>query len=198
MFYRFVRFLGLILCKVLFFIGHTGSQNVPETGGAVICPNHRSMWDGVLVVVTCRRPLSIIAKEELFKNKFMGLIFRNLNCYPVRRDGGDLAVAKTALSLLKKGEALLIFPEGERIRKGKKPNLKPGAFRLAMMAGVPVIPVGIEGDFRFFRKMNVHYGTAKETASLRGQRFTEEEYKEQIAVIMKTSYALAEGETCHD
>lgn len=198
MFYRFVRFLGVIICKILFCIRHTGRHHIPAEGGAVICANHRSMWDGILIAVTSRRTLAFIAKQELFKNKLLGWILRKLNCYPVRRDGSDLSVVKTAISLLKKGEVLVIFPEGERIRKGKKPVLKSGAFRLALMAGVPIVPAGICGNFRLFRPMRVHYGERIDTGSFKGQRFTEEEYSIHIADIMRTAYALAEGEKRHD
>ncbi len=198
MFYRFVRFLGVIICKILFFIKHTDRNRIPAEGGAVICANHRSMWDGIFIAVTSRRTLAFIAKQELFKNKLFGFVLKKLNCYPVRRDGSDLSVVKTAISLLKKGEVLVIFPEGERIRKGKKPVLKSGAFRLAMMAGVPIVPAGIRGNFRLFSPMHVHYGEMIDISPYKGQRFTEEEYSQHIGDIMKTVYQLAEGEKQHD
>lgn len=198
MFYRFVRFLGVVICKILFFVRHTDRDRIPASGGAVICANHRSMWDPVLIAVTTRRTLAFLAKQELFNNKFLGWALRKLNCYPVRRDGSDLSVVKTAVSLLKKGEVLLIFPEGQRIRKGKKPVLKSGAFRLAMMAGVPIIPTGIRGNFRWFRPMHVHYGERVDTMQYKGQRFTEEEYGRFITDIMNISYKLSEGEKHHD
>lgn len=197
MFYRFVCFLGYLLTKTLFFLRAEGEENIPKTGGAVICANHRSLWDAILIAVTMRRPLAFIAKEELFKTKLFSFVLRKLHCYPVRRDGHDLAVVKTALSLLKKGELLVIFPEGERIRKGKTPNLKPGAFRLAVMASVPLVPAGICGNFRFFRRMRVRYGESMETAAYKGQRLTEEEYAMQISSVMEKVYALAE-EVHHD
>jgi len=194
MFYRFVRMLGVILCKFLFFTDQTGNNRIPEKGGAVICANHRSMWDPILIAVTSKRTLAFLAKQELFKNKILGFILRKLNCYPVKRDGSDLSVVKTAVSLLKKGEVLMIFPEGERIRKGKKPVLKSGALRLAIMGGVPIIPAGISGNFRLFRRMRVRYGEEINTAEYRGKRFTDEEYTKHIQDIMDTVYTLAEGE----
>ena len=131
MLYKFVRKIAWLIAKILFFLRIEGMENIPKEGGVVICANHRSFWDAVLIAGSIRRPMAYIAKEELFKNKLFGAILRKLHCYPVKRGGGDLAIAKTALSLLKNGEALMIFPEGERIRKGKKPVLKPGAFRHA-------------------------------------------------------------------
>lgn len=196
MFYKIVRKLAWLVTKLLFFVRIEDIQNVPCTGGAVICANHRSFWDAVLIAASVQRPLAYIAKEELFKNKVFGYVLRKLNCYPVRRGGGDLAIVKTAISLLKSGEALVIFPEGERIRKGKKPVLKPGALRLAIMCGVPLIPVGIGGNFRLFRKMRVKAGTPLDTSVYKGKRFTDEEYNQLIGQIMDTVYHLAKtGDT---
>ncbi len=194
MFYKFVRKIAWLLTKTLFFLRAEGMENVPEEGGAVICANHRSCWDAVFIAASIRRPLAYIAKEELFKNKLFAAVLRKLHCYPVKRGGGDLAIAKTALTLLKKGEALVIFPEGERIRKGKTPVLKPGAFRLALMAGVPIIPMGIGGNFRWFKKMYIRAAEAVDVTPYKGKKYTEEEYTAFIGDIMKTAYALAETE----
>ncbi len=171
---------------------------MPKTGGVVLCPNHRSYWDAILIAASIKRPLAYIGKAELFENKLFAYFLRKMHCYPVKRGGGDLAIAKTALSLLKNGEALVIFPEGERIRKGKTPRPKPGALRLAVMADVPLVPMGIGGSFRLFRKMRVVAGEAIDTAKYRGTRFSEEEYKTMISDIMKTIYSLAETEKKND
>ena len=88
----------------------------------------------------------------------------------------------------------MIFPEGERIRKGKKPVLKPGAFRLALMAGVPMVPVGIGGNFRWFRKMHVRAGEAIDVLQYKGNRYTDEEYAAFIGKVMDKAYRLAETE----
>ncbi len=191
MFYKIARVAALLLAKLLFFMRIEGIRAVPDEGGAIICANHRSFWDPVLIAAAVKRPLAYIGKEELFKNKLFAAVLRGLHCFPVRRGGGDLAVVKTAISLLKKGEALVIFPEGERIRKGKKPNPKPGAFRLAVMAGVPVIPVGIGGPFRAFRKMHLKAGAPIDTAPYKGQRLTDGEYDRIIRDIMDKTYSLA-------
>ncbi len=194
MLYKFVRKIAWLLAKFFFFLRIEGVENIPKEGGVVICANHRSLWDAVLIAGSIRRPMAYIAKAELFKNKLFGAVLRKLHAYPVKRGGGDLAIAKTALTLLKNGEALMIFPEGERIRKGKKPVLKPGAFRLALMAGVPIVPIGIGGNFRWFRKMHVRAGHAIDVAQYEGNRYTEEEYAAFIGEVMEKVYALAETE----
>ncbi len=192
MFCKFVQLLCRFITKLLFFRTQEGVKKIPKTGGVVLCPNHRSFWDPILIFATMKRPLAFIAKAELFKNPLFAFVLRKLHCYPVQRGGGDLSIAKTALTLLKSGEALVIFPEGERIRKGKKPNPKPGAFRLAVMAGVPLVPIGISGRLKVFRKMHIRVGEPMDAAQFKGTRFTDEELKEKIGDIMETIYALAE------
>ncbi len=192
MFCKFAQLLCRFVTKLLFFRTQEGVENIPETGGVVLCANHRSCWDPILISASMKRPLAFIGKAELFKNKLLAFVLRKLHCYPVQRGGGDLSIAKTALTLLKNGEALVIFPEGERIRKGKTPNPKPGAFRLAVMAGVPLVPIGICGRLKAFRKMHVRVGKPMDTAQLKGTRFTDEELKTHIGGIMETIYALAE------
>ena len=191
MFYKIVRKIAWFIAKALFFVRIKDVEKIPPEGGAVICPNHRSLWDAVLVAAAIKRPLAYIGKAELFENKLLAYFLRKLHCFPVRRGGGDLAIVKTALQLLKDGEALVIFPEGERIRAGKKPNPKPGAFRLAAMTGVPVIPVGIGGNFKLFRKMQVSVGEPIDTTVYKGQRLTEEQYDEIIKDVMQKCYQLA-------
>ena len=197
MFYKIIRKIAWLIAKVIFFFRADNVDAVPAEGGAVICANHRSFWDPVLIAAAIKRPLAYIGKEELFKNKLFAMVLRGLHCYPVRRGGGDLAIVKTALSLLKQGEALVIFPEGERIRNGKKPNPKPGAFRLGIMAGVPVIPVGIGGNFKVFRKMKVCAGAPIDTTDYKGKRYTEEEYDAIIKDVMQKIYVLAGMDDMH-
>ena len=197
MLYSIVHKVGRLLTKLIFFLHMDGGENIPKTGGVVLCANHRSLWDAILISACVHRPMAFIGKEELFKNKLFAFVLRKLHCYPVKRGGGDLSVVKTAISLLRNGEALLIFPEGERIRKGKKPNPKTGAFRLAQMTGVPLVPMGICGDFRLFRKMRIRVGEAIDMTSEKGVRYTDVEYREKIEAIMQTIYALAETEQDH-
>ncbi len=191
MFYKVVRKIAWLVCKITFFFRADSIQKIPETGGAVICANHRSFWDPVFIAGAVKRPLAYIGKQELFKNKLFSWVLRNLHCFPVNRGGGDFAVVKTALRLLRSGEALVIFPEGERIRKGKKPHPKPGALRLAIMAGVPVIPVGIRGEIKPFKKMEIRVGTPIDTSVYKDRKYTEEEYDALIKEIMAKVYSLA-------
>lgn len=198
MFYKIIRKAAYFIAKSIFFVRIINMENIPASGGAMLCANHRSLWDAVLIAASVKRPLAFIGKEELFDIKPLGFFLKRLHCYPVKRDGGDIAVVKTAIRLLREGEAMMIFPEGERIRKGKKPNPKAGALRIAMMTGVPLIPIGIKGNFKWFHKMEVCAGEPIDTAMYKGNKYTEEEYKNMTWDIMDKIYSLAGTEYLHD
>lgn len=194
MLYRIAQAIMRIVTKVCFFLTVENKDAVPETGGCVICANHRSFWDGILIAVAVRRPMAYIAKEELFRHKMIAFFMRKFHCYPVRRGGGDIAIVKTAISLLRQGEVLVIFPEGTRVKSGEKVDIKSGAIRLAAMTGVPLVPAGIFGNFRLFQKMRVRFGKPIAAAACREKRMTDEEYTEEMKKIMQTVYSLAETE----
>ncbi len=198
MFYKIIRKAAYLIAKVIFFFRAENMENIPKTGGAMLCANHRSLWDAVLIAAAVKRPLAFIGKEELFDIKPLGFFLKRLNCYPVKRGGGDIAVVKTAIRILREGEAMLIFPEGERIRKGKKPNPKAGALRIAMMTEVPIIPIGIKGNFKWFHKMEVCAGEPMDTTAYKGNKYAEEDYKKMTWDIMDKIYSLAETEYLHD
>ena len=191
MFYKIAKALAGVITKPLFFLSAKGTEHVPKTGGAVLCANHRSAWDPIFIAVVLRRPLAFIAKDELFKNKLLAFAMRHLNCYPVRRDGGDLAVVKTAVRLLRQGELLVIFPEGQRVKKGMQPTLKPGAFRLAAMTGVPIVPIGIRGKIRPFHKVHLAIDAPEDMSVYKGERLSEDTYTDGTKTLMQKIYRLA-------
>lgn len=98
------------------------------------------------------RPLSFFAKQELFSNPLFSALIRRLGAFPVDRGSGDQAAMERALELLKNGHALVIFPEGTRTTTGQLGKLRFGAALMAVRAGVPIVPVWIEGSFAAWPK----------------------------------------------
>ncbi len=135
-----------------------GRENIPEEGGCLICPNHVHALDSAVILTTMKRKINFMAKEELFKNGFIRFLANVFGIFPVKRGGRDLEAIKTSLKLLKNGEMLCMFPEGTRrgLEKGVKP--KSGAILIAIKAGVPIIPCGVQGSFRPFTKVKLNYG----------------------------------------
>jgi 1-acyl-sn-glycerol-3-phosphate acyltransferase len=146
-------------CKLAFLTGFSmrseGGHNVPNTGPALIIANHASYFDPPAVGVCIQRRIHYLARKTLFNNPLFGALIRRLNAVPVDQEGVATEGLKATLRLLKGGEAVLIFPEGERTWTGKMQPLKPGVGLLIRQVDMPVIPVGIAGVFDAFPRSHL-------------------------------------------
>jgi 1-acyl-sn-glycerol-3-phosphate acyltransferase len=131
----------------LFRITFRGAEHVPRTGPVVITPNHASFMDPILVTIPIRRPLHYMALEPFFRIRGLGALMRWARAFPVQEGEVDTPAIRRALRLLREGEPLVIFPEGGRSPDGRLQAFRPGAFRLALASGAPVVPVTIAGAF---------------------------------------------------
>lgn len=154
----FIRFIFKIIAIILYRPKIVGKENLPKDTGALLCPNHIHNLDSAVIVAMFKRKVNVLAKEELFKNKFICWLADVFGIYPVKRGKADLQAIKISLKLLKNDELLLMFPEGTRngLKKGKKP--KNGAVLIATTANKPIIPIGIQGSFKPFTKVIVNIG----------------------------------------
>ena len=135
------------VARTLLRIRFEGVGNVPRTGSVVITPNHVSFMDPILVTIPIRRVLHYMALEPFFRVRGLGALMRWARAFPVQENETDSPAVRRALRLLRQGEPLVIFPEGGRSLDGRLQPFRPGAFRLALAAGAPVVPVTIEGAF---------------------------------------------------
>jgi 1-acyl-sn-glycerol-3-phosphate acyltransferase len=133
------------LARLLFRIRFIGVEHVPRAGAVVLAPNHVSYMDPVLMTIPLHRPLHFMTLEQFFRVPGLGGLIRWLGAFPVREDEIDRAAIRTAMRILRDGDALVIFPEGGRSRDGRLRPFRPGAFRLALQADAPVVPVTIAG-----------------------------------------------------
>ena len=127
--------------------------------GCIVAPNHISAWETVIMPALSKKIMYMMAKEELFKNKFVGWFLRQMKAFPIARKKNDLGAIKTCVKLLKEGKAICMFPEGTRSKDGTM-NFKTGVSMIAHSAKVPVIPVGIVADdnFKFRSVVHIVYG----------------------------------------
>lgn len=159
MLYKIALFIVSVVMRIFFRVECINVENIPQESGVVLAANHRSNRDPVMIGITCKRNLRFMAKAELFKRPLFGWLIRHLGAFPISRGTRDVSSLKTALKILKNGEAMVIFPEGSRIRKGKQQvKAKPGAVLLACHAEVPIVPVCISGEYRWTNKITVTYG----------------------------------------
>lgn len=139
-FFTVLRFVVRVFGRVQ----SSGEGNVPLAGGFIYCPNHISDSDPPTVFVTIPRRAWFIGKEELFRLPVLGWIFTHFHAFPIKRDSADRAALRCAEACLKRGEPILIFPEGRCAQDGKLQRIQPGAAMLAVRAGVPIVPVGLQ------------------------------------------------------
>src|SRR5829696_3038862 len=128
-----------------FRLSRIGREHIPAQGPVILSSNHRSFLDPFIIATLARRPLYYVAKEELFRNRFNAWLLNNLGAFPVRRGESDTDMIHTAKAILARGDAVLIFPEGTRIRPGALGRPRRGVGRLALETGAPVVPVAIIG-----------------------------------------------------
>jgi 1-acyl-sn-glycerol-3-phosphate acyltransferase len=133
------------LARLYFGLRLEGTEHIPRVGAVVIAPNHQTYVDPVLVTIPIRRRIYYMAWSRLFDVRGLSWMIRRLRAFPVQLESSDPRATREAVRLLQAGEAVMIFPEGERSVDGRVGRFKPGAFRLAVSLGVPVLPVTITG-----------------------------------------------------
>jgi len=151
MLYLFLRrFLVGPITKLLFRPRVSGLENVPATGPALLVSNHLAFADSVFLPVAVPRQIVFPAKSEYFtgpglKGRLVATFFRSVGQIPIDRSGGraSLTALNTGLEILAKGELFGIYPEGTRSPDGRLYKGKTGVARMAIVAGVPVIPVAM-------------------------------------------------------
>ena len=145
--WKLAQSLCRIVTSVMFDLKVYGARNVPQAGGVLLVSNHESHLDPVLIGVQLPRPISYLAKSELFENPFFGWLIRNLYAFPVRQGAGDVGAMKETINRLKEGHLLNIFPEGSRSPDGNFLPVEAGVALVVRRAGVPVVPCVIEGSY---------------------------------------------------
>jgi 1-acyl-sn-glycerol-3-phosphate acyltransferase len=122
-----------------------GRDALPAAGAAIVAPNHKSFMDAFFVGLATRRHVRFMAKTELFRRPFGGLLVR-LGAFPVRRGENDADALETASAILRQGGVVVVFPEGTRVQDPDALGAPHhGAGRLAIEAGAPVVPAAIAG-----------------------------------------------------
>lgn len=188
--------------KVLFRHRVRGAGNVPRAGGFVLAANHWSNFDPwpLAMAFFPRRYFRFMAKSELFWFP-LSLVIEAGGGFRVRRGEGDEEAIATAIALAREGHAVVMFPEGTRrakgIRKRHEARWRTGAARIALEAGVPLVPAGISGTERLARlgPLRVAYGPALDTGDLAGlapaeaARVLTDRLAEAVAVLEREAAA---------
>lgn len=122
-----------------------GAEGMPAFGPVVLCMNHESFLDIPLAVIASPRPITFMAKKELYRRRAGALLFHELGGFPVARDSFDFQAVRWALAVIDRGEVLGMYPEGTR-RPGVLLPFLPGAAWLALRTGATLLPAAIKGS----------------------------------------------------
>ena len=125
--------------------GWRGWKNLPKDQPVLLCANHSSAVDPILLICAMRQdfPLRIMAKKQLMKIPVVGAFLRAIGVFGVDRGNSDIAAVKTSIQSLRDGWNLLVFPEGTRVKEPGSVDVKGGVGMMAIRSGVPLVPVFI-------------------------------------------------------
>ena len=195
-FFTVVYYVARVLVNVLFPATVEGLDRLPRNG-VLLCPNHSSNWDPILVAL--RLPvnyrLHIMAKVDLFKNPILAWILRRLGAFPVSRGSSVIQSVKTAMQAIKSGDNLLIFPEGTTIHNGigyvdgLPAHAKAGVAVIGVRTGATLVPVFVDGPKKPFRRTRIIFGEPY-TPVYTGRHGTSEEMQKIADDILAAAYAL--------
>jgi 1-acyl-sn-glycerol-3-phosphate acyltransferase len=137
------------LCNLLWHTRYSGTEHVPLQGGLLVAANHQTYMDPLWISLPIKRPLRFLAWEAAFSWPVVGPAMGFFGAWPIQIEGNDRAPIRKSLQWLREGGAVVIFPEGGRGQAdGSMIKFKAGAVRLALEAGVPILPVTIRGAHR--------------------------------------------------
>jgi len=181
MIWRLCRSTARLIATLGWRLRLHGRKHLPLRGGVLLVANHQSYLDPVMIGVLLPRPLCFLAKSELFSDKRFGWLLRSLYAFPVRQGAGDIGAVREMLRMLHAGWLLNIFAEGSRSEDGEIGPIEPGAALVLRRAGVPCVPVVIEGSFDAWPKgrklprrgeVDVLLGPAMRVDGLKGEQIT--------------------------
>ena len=180
---------------------------MPSKGGFILASNHLSFLDPPALGVACPRPLNYLAREDLFDIPILGRLLRRVGAIPLAMDKPPSpGTVKETIRRLKKGEGLVIFPEGTRSRDGRLQQGWPGIGLIALKTGVPIVPVCLKGtekalprDAKFIRckKVSLCFGEKIEAGAISSSENRKDEYRKISQIVMREIARLQEREKSH-
>jgi 1-acyl-sn-glycerol-3-phosphate acyltransferase len=177
--WKLAQLLVRVWSSIWFDLKVYGIKNMPRTGGVLIVSNHQSYLDPLVLGARVPRPMSYMAKSELFKNSLFSRLIRSLGAFPVRQGAGDVRAIKETVQRLQEGRVLNIFPEGSRTEDGTIQPMEPGVALVVRKAHVPILPTAIDGSYdawpkgkRIFRRhpIQIVYGPPLDVSGMKGEQ----------------------------
>ena len=190
-----------MICKILMWIpimifhptSIKGKKNLPK-GRAILLVNHRSNWDYVLFGINSTTKYRVLAKKELFRNKFFGFILRNFGGIEIDREANDINAIKTCMKVLKDDKKLLVFPEGTRLKDESlvMGEIKSGLALIAIKTKTPIVPVWVRNKPKLFRRSIYYIGKPFELDQFYGKKLDEQTLQEANQIVRAKMIELGE------
>jgi len=197
-FYSFLKLILTILFKMLYRVEVSGYENIPKNGKFILCSNHLSYVDPLIIVGYFSRHVYFMAKKEVFNIRVLGEIISFLNAFPVDRNSIDRKAIKNSCEVLNSEEVLCMFPEGTRSTEGVIRDGHKGVGLISIFSSCPILPMALSGTNKiiqkprkriFFPKVKIIYGNLIDT----GPIIKENDNKTAISIILnKTMGSIKE------
>lgn len=175
-----------------------GAENMPKAGPVLVVANHASDFDPPIVSSCVRRPVSYMAKQELFKVPVLAPAIRAYGAYPVKRGGSARGAIQAALQQLEKGWAVGVFLQGTRTCDGRISEPKLGAAMIAAKAQVPLVPVSLWGTHRILPRGAKFPKPLPVTVRIGPSIAPPESTKDKVALRALTEYCCDRIHAMHD
>lgn len=190
--YKFVRAVSLFYIYVFNRVKVTGKENIPSDGALIICANHHSVFDILLLLTVFKRRIVFMAKQELFKIPVMRFFLKRLNAIPVDREGPAISSVRGALKALRSGEQLGIFPEGTRYNNGDGSDARGGVAMFSYKCKTPILPIRLvyKRNVNIFNRYEIRIGKPVQPSELGIEKGSSEEYTAAGERIMEGVYGL--------
>ncbi len=153
--YRLARLTLVPFFRLYFRLAGAGGEHVPASGPVILAANHRSFLDPFVIGALVHRPVYYMAKRELFERPLQARLLSALGAFPVDRGASDERAMATAEAILARGDCVVIFPEGTRIRGDALGRPHRGVARLALRSGAKIVPIALIGTDRVRRGVRI-------------------------------------------
>ena len=173
---RFWHKIPLFIFNIFYPYKIHGKENIPKGSAVMVC-NHFRAIDCGFVADAYNSDVYFLAKKELFKNNFFGKIVKSFGAIPIDRENPDLKSLMQAISVLKHGHKLVVFPEGSRNKSGtdQLQEIKSGSGVFAVKAKCPIVPMMLLRKSRFLRRTHLIIGKPFELAEYYGKKLTDQD-----------------------
>ena len=150
--YRLLRALFSLYLRGVHRLAILGSEHIPAQGAAILCANHSSYFDAMLLALCTRRHVRFIIFRDFYRHPILGFFVRACGAIPVSQQGMDKEALASARQTLEEGGIIAIFPEGRLSRAGFLSRPQQGAAHLAILTGAPLVPITIHGAYHVYRR----------------------------------------------